>query len=578
MRKSLILNRPLGATVAVALMSVSPAAQSAEPTATRRVVPHEPVRTPQFPRARVGLPPAGSERPTREVLLSTGEGELVSLPAAVTDVWVSNPTVADVYVQNSRQINLFGKEFGEATVFATDAAGHVVYSASIRVSQNISSVDKVLRVAMPNSDVHVQLVGQFAVLTGTVPSPDDVAQVQAIVTSLLNPGIDPNGGQLKIGIINQLKSATPLQVMLKVKFAEVSRTFVKNISSNVATQDKTGGFTFGVGSGRSPGSLSPSDLSAFPTAQVPLPGGGVITGPYDPSTGQFVNPNGRGIANIAKGNEFTTLGLAGHLLGLDILQAIDLGERNGLVSTLAEPNLSAISGETASFLAGGEFPIPISQGLGAVSVEYKQYGISLSYTPTVLADGRISLRVRPEVSQLTSAGSVQVNGTTIPALSTRRAETTVELGSGQSMMIAGLLQNDHNNSIEQTPGLANVPILGALLRSNGFQRNETELVIVITPYLVKPVNDGDIVLPTDGYKAPTDFERVFLGKLADGQNGGERPKPSVAPPPGAAPGVGISGAVPVAPAQPQTPVPAPVRREEGAPPPKPAAKPGFSFQ
>ena len=223
-----------------------------------------------------------------------------------------------------------------------------------------------------------------------------------------------------------------------------------------------------------------------------------------------------------------------------MLASLDLGETDGQVTTLANPNLTALSGETGTFLAGGEIPIPVSQGLGAVSVEYKQYGVSLSYTPTVLADGRISLRVRPEVSQLSTQGAVTISGTTIPALTTRRAETTVELGSGQSFMIAGLLQNDHNNSINKAPGLGDVPILGALFRSNAFQRNETELVIVITPYLVKPVNANDIVLPTDGYKAPTDLGRVLMGQLSGGTTGGDRPKPSMAPPPAAQPAFGAA--------------------------------------
>ena len=218
-----------------------------------------------------------------------------------------------------------------------------------------------------------------------------------------------------------------------------------------------------------------------------------------------------------------------------------------------------------------------------MSVEYKQYGVSLSYTPTVLADGRISMRVRPEVSQLSSDGAVTIAGTTIPALSTRRVETTVELGSGQSMMIGGLLSNSHNNSITKAPGLGDVPVLGALFRSNAFQRNETELVIVITPYLVKPTNANDIVLPTDGLKSPTDLGRVFLGQLGDGTTGGERPKPSLAPRSTAQP---TFGAVTPAPVVPTAPAPTPQRREEPvsalpapATPPKKgsAAAPGFSI-
>lgn len=576
-----ILQRSIGATVATALIASPPVSLSAQTMRARAVTAKKPITV------RPTQMPAGAQRPTTEVKLSLGEGELITLPQAATDVWVSNPNVADVYVRNARQLNLFGKEFGEATVFATAADGHVIYAANVRVSQNLTSIDRMMKLAMPDADIRINTVGQIAVLTGTVATPDDVSEAQQIATSLLNPGVDvsaPNA-VLRIVVINRLKTATPLQVQLHVKFAEVTRTFVKNISSNVATRDQTGGFTFGVGSGRSPGAVSQADLSAFPTARIPTANGGVIEGPYDPTTGQFLDPRGSTISQIAKSaTAFTTLGLAGQLFGLDILQAIDLGERNGQVSTLAEPNLTALSGETSSFLAGGEFPIPISQGLGAVSVEYKQYGISLAYTPTVLADGRISLRVRPEVSQLTSAGAVQVNGTTIPALSTRRAETTVELGSGQSMMIAGLLQNDHNNSIEQTPGIGNIPIVGALFRSNGFQRNETELVIVITPYLVKPVNASDIVLPTDGYKAPTDLGRVFLGQLGGGTSGGDRPKPSMAPPQTVvAPSLGVVGAPEIGPKT-ETPPPAPTqsRREEKAvlPDPRkvPSAAPGFNLQ
>ena len=175
-----------------------------------------------------------------------------------------------------------------------------------------------------------------------------------------------------------------------------------------------------------------------------------------------------------------------------------------------------------------------------------------------MADGRISLRVRPEVSQLSSQGAVTLNGTTIPAVTTRRAETTVELGSGQSMMIAGLLSNNNNNTIDKAPGLGDVPVVGALFRSNAFQRGETELVIVVTPYLVKPVNANDIVLPTDGYKAPTDLGRVLFGQLTDGKTGGDRPKPSIAPSGAVQPSLGASAPAPVMPLQ----APGQQRREE----------------
>lgn len=573
MRIKTVLHRSLTATVAVALVATLPVTASAGGARPRAAKKFQHM-------ARVGRPAVGTERPTREVVLSVGEGQLINLPADVADVWTSNPSAADVYVNSPRQIHLFGKDFGEATVFATSASGAVVYSASVRVSQNITSIDRMLKLAMPDADIRVITTGQLAVLTGTVATPDDSAQAQRIVTSLLNPGVNASdpAAMLKIVVYNRLKTATPLQVNLQVKFAEVSRSFVKNIGNNLTTRDQGSGISFGALSGtRSPGTISSIDTSNLPVLDASSKFGfpaGTISLPYDPRLGDFVYP-GTGTSNlITKGAQFTTLGVAGHLLGLDVLSAIDLGERIGQVTTLANPNLTALSGETGTFLAGGEVPIPVSQGLGAVSVEYKQYGVSLAYTPTVLSDGRISLRVRPEVSELSSQGAVTISGTTIPALTTRRAETTVELGSGQSFMIAGLLQNSHNNTIDKAPGVGDLPVLGALFRSNEFQRGETELVIIITPYLVKPVNANDIVLPTDGYKAPTDLDRVLFGQLGGGTTGGDRPKPTMAAPAGAQPAFGGEAA----PAQPSPPPPAlpvqPSPEAAKAPPPESKSKQG----
>ncbi|UYY60263.1 type II and III secretion system protein family protein [Sphingomonas sp. S2-65] len=567
MRATNPLARALAATAMTALLASAPAEVMAQ---SRQ-------------RARVGQMPSGSQRPTSEVLLSIGEGEMVSLPQNVANVWVSNPVVADVYVTNPRQINLFGKVAGEATIFATSASGAVVYSTNVRVNQNITSLDRMLKIAMPDASIRVTTAGQLAVLTGTVASPDDSQQAERLVTAALNPGVNTSdaSASLKMAVINRLKTATPLQVNLQVRFAEVSRSFVKNVGVNIATRDSTSGFKFGLAQGRSPGAFTATDLAKFPKATIPLPGGGYIEGAYDPSTGQFINPNSTTVTNTAQGSEFGTLGLAGKLLGLDVLAALDLGETIGQVTTLATPNLTALSGETANFLAGGEIPIPIVQSLGTVSIEYKQYGVSLAFTPTVLADGRISLRVRPEVSQLSASGAVAFNGISVPALTTRRSETTVEIGSGESMVIGGLLQNIHNNSFTKTPGAADIPILGALFRSNAFQRNETELVIVITPYLVKPVNANQIVLPTDGYQAPNDLQRLIGGQLS-GIGGGDRPKPSMAPD-SAMPTIGAMAPAPVsptfqAPARPApqfvkpAAAPAPSNKKKGGSP-----APGFGF-
>ena len=504
-----------GAALAIALTAaLSPAITAAAPRAAQR--PAAPAR----PVVRSGLPPVGVTKPSVEKWLSIGEGELITLPAAVSEVWTSNAAAADVYVANPRQIHLFGKSDGEATIFATDRAGAVIYSASVRVAQNATQIDRMLQAALPGSDFHVTLVGQIAVINGNAVAPADAEQAQRLVTSLLNPGVDPSadGAALKMAIINRIKVATPLQVNLQVKFAEVSRSFLKNIANNITTRTLGNkNPLLGLGFGRQ-GSIT----NVLPGTDPNLPNGGT----------SFTLP---GVVNGSG-----TFSLFGRLLGTDFINALDLGETLGQVTTLANPNLTALSGETGTFLAGGEIPIPIAQALGTNSIEYKQFGVSLAYTPTVLSDGRISLRVKPEVSQLDYGNAVSVGSARVPALTTRRAETTVELGSGQSFMIAGLMQNTHNNSYTKTPGVGDLPILGALFRSNGFQRNETELVIVITPYLVRPVDAAAVKLPTDGYKAPTDLERAFLGKLDSGNRAVERPKPKLdtptAPP---APGFSI---------------------------------------
>ncbi len=462
------------------------------------------------------------------VQVNTGRGRLVTLARPMTDLFVADDTIADVQVRSPTQLYLFGKKTGETTISATAKGGAVVYSATVRVGNNLDSVQQMLGLAMPEAQVVATPMNGLILLTGTVLAPEDAAEAERLVQAFV-------GDSTKV--LSRLKTATPLQVNLQVRIAEVTRSFVKNIGVNLLTQDRGGsGIQFGSTTGTA----------------------GTIT--YNPTTGAKTS-------TYRTGSQRTTLGLAGNLLGLDFLAAIDLGETTGQVTTLANPNLTALSGETGTFLAGGEVPIPVAQALGTSTVEYKQYGVSLAYTPTVLSDGRISLRVRPEVSQLDYSNAVTLNNTRVPGLTTRRTETTVELGSGQSMVISGLLSNSHNNSYDKTPGLSNLPIIGALFRSNAFQRNETELVIVITPYLVKPVNNArDIALPTDGARAPGDLDRVLLGTLS-ASGGGPRPVPTVAPPAYAQPSIGAIAPI----------LPAPrsdVRRPENDAAPRKDAKAG----
>jgi pilus assembly protein CpaC len=466
-------------------------------------------------------------------VLSIGRGQLITVGGAMADVFVANDAIADVQVKSQRQLYVFGKAGGETTVYASNAAGDIIWSATVRVGSNIESVDQMLRLAMPDAKIAVSTMGTSTfLLTGTIGAPEDAAEAQRLVEAYV--GKEAN-------VISRLKMSTPLQVNLQVRFAEVSRSLVKEFSSNLATRDLTGGFSFGMARGRSPGMIGNAiDSTMFPQLDAStflgLPSGSVSL-PYNPATGQFI-VGGTSYQFAANQASQTALGLAGKLFGMDILAGLDMGEKVGLVTTLSNPNLTALSGETAEFLAGGEYPIPISQGLGTTSVEYKKYGVSLAYTPFVLANGRISLRVRPEVSELSSQGAITINGFQVPALTVRRAETTIELGSGQSFMIAGLMSNSAQNTVEKLPGAGDLPILGSLFRSTNFRRGETELVIIVTPYLVTPVDANDIKLPTDGYQSPDDIQRVLGNMGSDGKTGGDRPKPTAAPDATVAPRVG----------------------------------------
>ncbi len=317
---------------------------------------------------------SGAYRPSTQVLLSIGEGQMVSLPRSVASVWTSNPTVADIFVNSPHQLNLFGKGFGQATIIATAADGSVVYGANVHVSQNVSSINEVLHAAMPDADITVTPVGQVAVLNGTVASPEDAAQAEALVLGLLNPGKKP-------ATRSRSSRSTGSRSQLRCR----SR-------SKCGSQRSTGRFS------RRSASTSSRRTTLAGSVSASRQGGRHQL----PIARQAIRPAS---ARVIR-NDDRSSSASGKLFGLDLLGSLDLAQTDGLVSTLAEPTLTALSGETASFLAGGEFPIPVSQGNQAISIEYKQYGVGLAFTPVVLADGRISMRVRPEVSELSDAGSV----------------------------------------------------------------------------------------------------------------------------------------------------------------------------
>ncbi|GMM60944.1 type II and III secretion system protein family protein [Novosphingobium pituita] len=441
--------------------------------------------------------------PARSIAVALGRGELVTLPGRMADVFVADDKVADVQAKSTNQLYVFGKGPGETTVYASNARGEVIWSANVRVGTNIDSIDQLLRMALPEAKIQSATMNSTVLLTGTVAAPEDAAEAERLVKAFVGE---------KMQVISRLKLATPVQVMLQVRIAEVSRSLTRAINMNWATADSTSGMKFGVAQ------------NSFYSQYVPR--GTLATGTSS-STSSSGSSGTTNTTSTLVGAAATGTRLIGNskFLGMNVLGALDLGETIGLTNTLAEPNLTALSGETAEFLAGGEFPVPLSQGLGATSIEYKKYGVSLSYTPTVLANGRISLRVRPEVSELSSDGAITISGFSIPGLRVRRAETTVELGSGQSFMIAGLLSNTAKNTIVKMPGAGDLPVLGSLFRSTSFQKGETELVIVVTPYLVNPVDAKDIKLPTDGFNSANALQQVLGNRETSGRPA-PRPMPS----------------------------------------------------
>jgi pilus assembly protein CpaC len=469
-----------------------------------------------FPLALSSVAPAyaqsSTERADRTIEMSKGSSQILNLNENITDVFVSNNKVADVEVRTPRQLHIVAKDQGNATFFAITKTGRIAYSANLSVGQGLNSLDSVIKAAFPDASVKANINDNMVILTGTVKSPEDANEIDRIVNSFV--GNKPGDTDVKTMVINRLRTATPLQVSLHVKIAEVNRDVTKTIGFNLLNTGNFQGLGLFVSQGRNPGTITTGTRGR---PELPASQSGLTPGvPAVRSTPSSFRPSAP-----AKGS---SIALASRFLGLDLLASLDLAENDGLVTTLAEPNLTALSGETASFLAGGEIPIPFSDGNGGVTINYKEYGVSLAFTPTVLSDGRISMRVRPEVSELNDSASVRFDGLSVPGISTRRTETTVELGSGQSFMIGGLMRNQHQNSIEKTPFLGDIPILGNLFRSRSYRRNESELVIVVTPYLVKPVSADQITLPTDTYRSTDDIDRLISSK--NYQSDGEKSAPT----------------------------------------------------
>lgn len=424
----------------------------------------------------------GVDAPGAPLTIGTGKGVMVNLPAPATAVFVADPDVADVHVPNPQGVFVLGKKAGTTTLYALGANNRTLLQRTVVVNTDVHYLQDMLATRFPKLSLHVESAPGSLLVTGQVPSAADVDAVVQTLTPYLHD---------KESLINRLAVTQSLQVNLHVRIAEVDRTVTQQFGVNwSAVGGLWGNFIGGMLSGR-----TIQDTS--------------------------------GVYQLASTNAFSTL--LGFKAGSTNIQAlIDALDQEGLITMLAEPNLTAMSGETASFLAGGEYPIPVAQGgssSGSIGVEFKQFGVSLNFTPTVLADNRISLKVNPEVSQLDSSASITTNGVTIPGLSVRRLSTTVQLGSGQSFAIGGLLTSDSSDTLSALPGVGTLPILGKLFSSRSYQDKKTELVVIITPYLVNPTDGDRLRTPLDTLISPSgDVEYGFQRSLGLDPLAGDTPR------------------------------------------------------
>ncbi|MDX1975995.1 MAG: type II and III secretion system protein family protein [Rickettsiales bacterium] len=462
---------------------------------------------------------------TRTVSVPVNRSSLIHLNSPMAEILIANPDIADVHPHNSNTITLIGKHLGSTNIRIFDDKGNLLRDLNIVVVRDLPAIRKALKNFLPNEPIGIEMVNTSVALTGRVSNASTADRAIQIVrdfvvaenTTSATPGAassSPVSSMFSSGegtpavaaadvrepeIINMMQITSGHQVMLRVRVGEINRTALKNLGVNLSASIANN-FQIATGANALAGFLTP--ITSTDTTTVPR-GPGHYVFPSD-SIGTPTDTQGLMIARAQSGGDV-------------ISGAVRALERDGLFKVLAEPNLVAVSGEQADFLAGGEIPIPIVSGSGSGStagVEYKEFGVAVKFTPNVLSETRIRMTVQPEVSELSTANSVTIGGVSVPGVTTRRAKTTVELAPGESFMIAGLLKDQSNATIEQLPGAKELPILGALFRSTSFQRNETELVIAVTPYLVDPLKSSDVKLPTDNFVPPSFIEQFFYGALS----------------------------------------------------------------
>jgi pilus assembly protein CpaC len=409
----------------------------------------------------------------RPVALGVGKSIVLDLPRDIKDVLVADPKIANAVVRSSQRAYIIGAAVGQTNIVFFDSAGQQIAAYDIAVTRDLNGVRAALKQTLPNSDIHIEGVADGVVLSGTAANPIEAQQAADLAARLVG-GLDK--------VVNSIAVRGRDQVMLKVTLAEVQRSIVKQLGIDLSASMNYGTAV-----------VKFNNTNPFTANNAPLVANNALTGTFGATP--------------------------------SVQATLRAMESAGVVRTLAEPNLTAISGESATFISGGEFPIPTgvtcqttaSGGLGncVQTVSFKKFGISLNFTPVVMTEGRISLRVMTEVSEVSTENALTggAGGTTIPSIKTRRAETTLEIPSGGAMAMAGLIQEQTKQAINGFPGLSQVPVLGSLFRSRDFVNNQTELMVLVTPYIVRAVAQKDLSRPDDGFANASDPQADLLGSV-----------------------------------------------------------------
>jgi len=448
-----------------------------------------------------------------ELDVPVNKSQVIHTDRAYSKALIGNPEIADLVPISATSVYVLGKKTGTTSLTLYDRSNTLIAVVDIVVGPDVLTLKRQLAELVPSDQINAHMSNDSVVLDGTV-SNALVADKAVQIAETYAPG----------KVVNLLSLGSSQQVMLEVRFAEVKRSALTQLGVSWGPNN-TGNTQYVIGGGSS---LTPVGGTTTVTS-------GGVTSTIPNNTGRLA------LGSIV--DSFGIISQAFHAFGGHLNVTLDALERKGIVNTLAEPTLVALSGETASFLAGGEFPVPVVQNAGgsgggngvaaAFTVEWKPFGVSLAFTPTVLADGVISLVVAPEVSSIDPSASIVINNLTIPGIQTRRAKTTVELRDGESFALAGLLRKDFQDTIRQVPLLGSLPIIGSLFRSTGFQHEDTELVIIVTPRLVRPVPAGTLKVPTDRAGPPNEADLLLNGRTDTGVPASSAPfvAPAVPPPP-----------------------------------------------